>query len=235
MEGKNDDFRGSHVGKLHETDIRSVGLFSFPDRNSSCANPRTCLQHIPNDHGKSLALLLWTKQTRLQKVQFKSASSSFIYLKFWRRLNCGRTKCNLRPSRNVTRSIRRFPFRSWITFISKRAQGSGTVQNVLEVAWSVPLCLKQHQCLLDSHSKQRPVCIRLVRFVQLVPYKLDSLDFYSGGSNYYYDAKSSERLNLAAKYDGSWHLVGTLLQPRRGHRSLAHGTTILHIGGDGYK
>ena len=52
--------------------------------------------------------------------------------------------------------------------------------------------------------------------------------FFLGG----YDS-SEGVLDLAAKYDGSWENVGSLMQPRRGHRSLVHGSTILHIGGDG--
>jgi len=37
--------------------------------------------------------------------------------------------------------------------------------------------------------------------------------------------------DLAAKFDGSWSRVGSLLQSRWGHRSIARGNIIYHVGG----
>ena len=44
----------------------------------------------------------------------------------------------------------------------------------------------------------------------------------------YVDGEVSD---LAAKFDGSWSRVGSLLQSRRGHRSIARGNIIYHVGG----
>ena len=51
--------------------------------------------------------------------------------------------------------------------------------------------------------------------------------FYLGGY------ESPNYLNLAAKYDGSWERIGSLLQGRYGHRSIVRENKILHIGGIG--
>ena len=44
--------------------------------------------------------------------------------------------------------------------------------------------------------------------------------FYLGG----YGDIDNVNLDLAAKYDGKWERVGSLMQPRRGHRSLVRGS-----------
>jgi len=37
---------------------------------------------------------------------------------------------------------------------------------------------------------------------------------------------------MAVKYDGiEWKKFGTLGKPRYGHRSIANGNTIMHVGG----
>ena len=51
--------------------------------------------------------------------------------------------------------------------------------------------------------------------------------FYSGGYG------DGAWLDLIAKYDGRWSRAGSLMQPRRGHRSLLQGNKIIHIGGVG--
>ena len=50
------------------------------------------------------------------------------------------------------------------------------------------------------------------------------ISFYLGG----YESRT---LDLAAKYDGKWERLGSLMQARYGHRSLVHGSKIIHIGG----
>ena len=34
------------------------------------------------------------------------------------------------------------------------------------------------------------------------------------------------------KFDGSWKKIGTLLNPRFGHRSIVNNNSIIHIGGN---
>jgi len=41
--------------------------------------------------------------------------------------------------------------------------------------------------------------------------------------------------DLAAMFDGKWHQIGKLLQPRRGHRSIVFENSIIHIGGYGQR
>jgi len=54
---------------------------------------------------------------------------------------------------------------------------------------------------------------------------VNNIVYIIGGADYL------TTIDLAEKYEGSWERIGSLLQPRRGHRSILQGNKILHIGG----